>query len=281
MIFSVQPGKFAVIGHPIGHTMSPFIHNRLFSLNGLKPEYSVIDVKNIEENLNELKSLDGFNITIPHKQGIIPFLDKIDKKAERFGSVNTVSVENGKLTGYTTDGKGCLEALRRKGAGLDKVLILGTGGAARAIAFQLELEGAKITVAGRNREKAAELSCKLNGGGGFLSLEELSKNDESFDLLINATSVGMHPNINFSPVSADAVKRCGSVFDAVYNPRKTELIKLALSLNKKVIYGMDMLVLQAAEAHRLWYGGEFDHAEIDRLCTDADEEMKRIFEVIP
>lgn len=100
----MQLRRFAVIGHPIGHTMSPFIHDRLFSLTGHKPEYSVLDVPSLTQALPALRTLDGFNITIPHKSDIIPLLDGIDEKAKLFGSVNTVRVEGGKMTGYTTDG---------------------------------------------------------------------------------------------------------------------------------------------------------------------------------
>jgi len=102
----MQLRRFAVIGHPIGHTMSPFIHDRLFSLTGHKPEYSVLDVPSLTQALPALRTLDGFNITIPHKSDIIPLLDGIDEKAKLFGSVNTVRVEDGKMTGYTTDGVG-------------------------------------------------------------------------------------------------------------------------------------------------------------------------------
>ena len=112
----MQLRRFAVIGHPIGHTMSPFIHDRLFSLTGHKPEYSVLDVPSLTQALPALRTLDGFNITIPHKSDIIPLLDSIDEKAKLFGSVNTVRVEDGKMTGYTTDGVGCKKALARMGS---------------------------------------------------------------------------------------------------------------------------------------------------------------------
>ena len=127
----MQLRRFAVIGHPIGHTMSPFIHDRLFSLTGHKPEYSVLDVPSLTQALPALRTLDGFNITIPHKSDIIPLLDGIDEKAKLFGSVNTVRVEDGKMTGYTTDGVGCKKALARYGLDFNgELLLLGRGGAA-------------------------------------------------------------------------------------------------------------------------------------------------------
>ena len=136
--------KFAVIGHPIGHTMSPFIHDRLFKLSGIDARYSVIDIapENLARDYNEtLKNLDGYNITIPHKQNIIPLLDEIDEKAEMYGSVNTVSNINGKAKGYTTDPDGFLEALKYASIDLNgRVVILGCGGVARTMAYEALLK---------------------------------------------------------------------------------------------------------------------------------------------
>lgn len=130
----MQLRRFAVIGHPIGHTMSPFIHDRLFSLTGHKPEYSVLDVPSLTQAAAlHCARLTASNITIPHKSDIIPLLDGIDEKAKLFGSVNTVRVEDGKMTGYTTDGVGCKKALARYGLDFNgELLLLGRGGAARA-----------------------------------------------------------------------------------------------------------------------------------------------------
>ncbi len=129
--------KAAVIGHPIGHTMSPFIHRRLFALQGVPFSYQVLDVPELPAALPALRQLDCFNITIPHKQAILPFLDWMQEDARRFGSVNTVKVDGGKLRGFTTDGPGCRRALENHGVPLEgELLTLGNGGAARAIAFE-------------------------------------------------------------------------------------------------------------------------------------------------
>ena len=131
----METKKFAVIGHPIGHTMSPFIHTRLFELQGVKAEYTKLDIapENLEyEFKNTLSKLDGFNITIPHKQAVIPFLDEIDAKAEMYGSVNTVSNKNGISKGYTTDPDGFLKALDAAGILLNgRIVVFGCGGVAR------------------------------------------------------------------------------------------------------------------------------------------------------
>lgn len=164
----MQLRRFAVIGHPIGHTMSPFIHDRLFSLTGHKPEYSVLDVPSLTQALPALRTLDGFNITIPHKSDIIPLLNDIDEKAKLFGSVNTVRVEDGKMTGYTTDGVGCKKALARYGLDFNgELLLLGRGGAARAIAFEavLTADAPHLDIVCRESslEKAQVLSDELAG----------------------------------------------------------------------------------------------------------------------
>ena len=289
--------KIAVIGHPIGHTMSPFIQKRLFALSGIPMEYSVIDVPELPKQLELLRQLDGFNVTVPHKIEMIPYLDWLDEKAKAFGSVNTVKVEKGKLLGYTTDGEGCsmaLEQCREDFSG--KILLLGNGGAARAIAFEIALQNPdfQIVLACRAQSlpKGEKLSSQVqaysrslpgresSGGSGQVhscSYRQIEEGNEEYDLLINATSVGMFPNIGQSPVSEAVISRCKAVFDAVYNPGETELLKISKRLSKKVIGGMDMLVYQAAAAHRIWYGTSFSKADMAALCEDARQELKRVF----
>lgn len=283
--------RFAVIGHPIGHTMSPFIHDRLFALSGLSPSYTVLDVPSIPEQLDVLRALDGFNITIPHKSAVIPFLDAIDEKAGVFGSVNTVKAEDGRLTGYTTDGVGCKKALGRFGLDFSgRLLILGRGGAARAIAFEAVLSenAPQIDFAcrGESMEKAealcAELSalCEQQGRRGafrVLSYAQLEAEDTAYSLVLNTTSVGMYPNAGKSVVGAPVLARCRAAFDAVYNPGETEFLRLARENGLRTVGGMGMLVCQAVAAHEIWYGAEFADADIERLIADAEAETERLF----
>ena len=283
--------KYAVIGHPIGHTMSPFIHNRLFLLSGIDVDYSVFDIENIEDSIGKLKLLDGFNVTIPHKSAIIPFLNELSSSAEICGSVNTISNISGELCGDTTDGAGFLKALNSCNIDTSgENLILGSGGAARAIAFEIvEIQNfPKVFFACReqsadktkllvNKLKEYANSCKKEANIDFLTYDELSNSDKKFDLLINATSVGMSPKVGVSPVGKEILKNCKAVFDAVYNPTETELIKLANSLKIKTVGGMEMLVYQAVRAHEIWYGAKFSVQETEKLCKDAEIEMKRIF----
>lgn len=281
----MSTAHYAVIGHPIGHTMSPFIHKRLFELAGRDADYIKADIapEELEERYSSfLRGLDGYNITIPHKQGIIPMLDSLDDKAAMYGSVNTVSNLSGKAVGYTTDGDGFIKALEAAEIKLDgRIMILGCGGAARTIAYEIALRGKPFEFAVR-RESV--------GKAGLLCLDitrKLPETQVSFglidqiigtvDVLINATPVGMYPNVNEQPIHNCAIGRCGAVFDAVYNPFETALVKRAKANGSKAVGGMSMLVWQAVAAHEIWDGSTYEKEEIDRLCIDAAEEMKRIF----
>ena len=274
---------FAVIGHPIGHTMSPFIHKRLFDLAGIDADYTKFDIapdKLSGEYENTLKKLDGYNVTIPHKQAIVKLLDGLDSKAEMFGSVNTVANRDGKAFGYTTDPDGFIKAVEAAGIELDgRIMILGCGGAARAIAFELALLGKPFEFAVR-RESV--------GKAGLLCLDitrKLPYTEVSFglidqiigtvDVLINATPVGMYPNVDDQPIHNCAIGRCAAVFDAIYNPLETALVKRARANGSKAAGGMAMLVWQAAVAQKHWNGTEFDKKDIEQLCLDAAEEMMK------
>lgn len=277
-----KQNRFAVIGHPIAHTMSPFIHSRLFSLSGKKAQYCVLDLPSPADCLSELKQLDGFNITIPHKQTIIPYLDALDQTASFFHSVNTVKQEGGRLTGFNTDGTGFCKALEAAGIPLNgHTVILGAGGAARALAFEAALQGGTVTVAAREHslEAARRLCCDLEEKipGVHADARKMDQLRGPIDLLANATPVGMYPNTGVSPVPREIISQASCVFDAVYNPNETAFLKLARQSGKKAVGGMSMLVWQAAEAHRIWYGAEFDPEGIAQICSDAVIEMKREF----
>lgn len=283
--------KAAVIGHPIGHTMSPFLHKGLFSLSGIPLEYSVLDIPDLEEGIGLLRELDCFNVTIPHKTAIIPYLDELDEKARACGSVNTVRVKNGKMSGFTTDGPGCRKSLESHGLGFSgDLLLLGNGGAARAIAFEAVASGenVRLTIACRESslQKARKLAQELSVWGDKLQKSLFSVEVTEYgaltefgpwDLLLNATSVGMYPKAGESPVPESIVRRCGAVFDAVYNPEETWLLQMAKACGIPAVGGMEMLVYQAAEAHEIWYGASFRPEDLRALCKDANREMERLF----
>ena len=276
--------KFAVIGNPIGHTMSPFINKKLFEFDNTDASYEIIEVESIEENLEKLKDLNGFNITIPHKKNIIPYLDEISPKAKLCGSVNTVLVKDGKFSGTSTDGLGMRLSLESHGLGFNEdVLLLGNGGAARAVAFEAVDYAKSITVAARNITAAKEFVNELKAFAPEIKIDCCDiKNipSKEFDLLINTTSVGMYPNSDFSPVDESVIENCKAVYDAVYNPHDTLLIKKAQSLNKKCIHGMEMLVNQAAAAHEFWLKENFkpyNKEDIEKLTEASVKEMMRVF----
>ena len=272
---------YAVIGHPIGHTMSPFIHKRLFELSGVDADYTQLDIapENLEKEFHQsLSKLDGYNITIPHKQSIIPFLGELDQKAEMYGSVNTVLNRDGKAKGFTTDPDGFLKAIDAAGIKLDgRIMILGCGGVARTMAYEIALMGKPFEFAVR-RESV--------GKAGLLCLDTTRKIPDAqvsfglidqiigtVDVLINATPVGMFPNCDAQPIHNCAIGRCANVFDAIYNPYETALVKRAKANGSKAEGGMSMLVWQAVVAHEHWDGSTYDKADIDRLCLDAAKEL--------
>lgn len=277
--------KYAVIGHPIGHTMSPFIHKRLFELSGIDADYSVMDIatKDIKNNIAELNKLDGYNITIPNKQAIIHYLDKLNRKAKLHGSVNTV--KNGEFSeGFTTDADGFLEALKMANVSLGgKVVILGVGGAARTIAYELVAKGISPTVAVRPSDliRASSLAGEIRQDVPNVEINTciIDRLDEPIDLLINATPVGMYPKINEMPISEDLIKRCSTVFDIIYNPSETKLMKIAKENGSTVIGGLTMLVLQAVKAHEIWDGSVYAKEDILKLCEDAKIKMLEDFPI--
>ena len=276
--------KYAVIGHPIGHTMSPFIHKRLFDLAGIDAEYTKLDIapeRLADEYEATLKQLDGFNITIPHKQSIIPLIDKLDDKAAMYGSVNTVDNRDGVYTGYTTDPDGFTKAIEAAGIELDgRIMILGCGGVARTIAYEIALKGKPFEFAVRRADV---------GAAGLLCLDitrKLPETKVSFglidqiignvDVLINATPLGMYPHVDEQPIHNCAIGRCKAVYDVVYNPLETALVKRARANGSKAEGGMSMLVWQAVVAHQHWDGSVYDKNDIAQLVLDAAAEMKKM-----
>ena len=276
--------KFAVIGFPLTHTMSPYIHKELFSLSGISANYKAIEISpdELSEKTELLKSLDGFNVTIPFKQEIMPLINELAPSAKLYGAVNTVLVENNKTTGYSTDADGFYGSLLRGKAPLSgSALICGCGGAARTLAILLAEKGYFVTLGVRNTasQKAAEISAEIMRLFGkkteILSLKQIHT---PFDLIINCTPLGMYPNTEASVLEIEQIKGAKFVFDTVYNPKETLLIKYAKEQGIPCGGGMAMLVLQAVKAHEIWYGATFKEDDINALIEKADLEMGRIFE---
>lgn len=268
--------KFALIGHPLGHSMSPLIHEKLFALSGLADtSYELIDIapEDMADSRSTLESLRGLNVTIPHKQAVISLVDELAESAQRYNSVNCINNDNGHLVGYNTDCDGFLRSAEQLPIG-GNVAILGCGGVGRMIAIEVARHGGNITLAVIPQDVKtaqilmAEILAKCSGAS--VRIADIFTLDGSYDLLINATPVGMYPKVDACAVSDTIIENSGSVFDVIYNPKETLLMKKARALGKTAIGGASMLVYQAVKAHEIWYGGSFRTEDIAKIITDVE-----------
>lgn len=274
--------KYGLIGHPLGHSMSPLIHKRLFSLSGIEDySYELIDIapENLAASEEMLRELKGFNITIPHKMSVIPMTDALGESAERYNSVNCVANINGAMTGYNTDCDGFLRSAELLPLG-GRVLLVGCGGVGRMIAIEAALHGAELTIAvlPANIKNAqlvmAEILAKCSEASVKICL--ISEISGSFDLLVNATPVGMYPETEECAVSDEVIGNCLTFFDVIYNPTETLLIKKARELGRMAVGGAAMLVYQAVKAHELWYGGEFSAEDVSAIIREVENEVEKM-----
>lgn len=274
--------KFALIGEKLPHTMSPPIHKRLFEMANINGEYETIEIPKgeLENFINQLKTLDGFNVTIPYKQDIIPFLAELSSGAKLHQSVNTVTNKNGKLIGDNTDCYGFLKTLEENGVALNgNVCVIGVGGVGRMIAIECALRCKSLTLAilERHKDKAFELKEYLQTLANNCEIK-ISLTDEinnSFDVVINSTPVGMFPHINESPLEKEQLKNVCAVFDCIYNPKETVFMKFAKENGAKVVGGMGMLIYQAVRAEEIWNGINFDYkTQVSKLIEEFGANIK-------
>jgi 3-dehydroquinate dehydratase / shikimate dehydrogenase len=244
---------YGVIGNPIGHSLSPRMHNAGFQARRVNAVYLPFQVKDLSDFLNAIEPLGirGFSITLPHKESVLRHLDDCDPLAATIGAVNTVVVRNrGKLYGYNTDYVGVLRALeRRMPIRGSRVLIFGAGGAARAVAFALESGGATVAVCARRPAQAKKIAHAVHGE----AVPRAALRREFFDAIVNATPVGMHPHENESPFDARELN-CRLVFDLIYRPRETKLLKLAARRGIEIISGIEMFLAQGIAQWEIWMG---------------------------
>jgi shikimate dehydrogenase len=255
-----------VIGDPIEHTLSPLMHNAAFQALNLDYVFLAFKVKSAEvaNAAAGMRALNirGLNVTMPHKSSVMNHLDRIDLSAQIVNSVNTILNKDSTLFGFNTDGVGALRALRENGVELKgrKVLLLGAGGAARAIAYSMAKEADELAVLNRSVKPAQELSRLLQKtfnkkiAVGSLSPGDVEHNLQDSDILINATSVGMKPKPDDSPVPPKLLRRNLAVMDIVYNPLETKLAKEAKAAGAKVVSGVEMLIYQGAASFEIWTG---------------------------
>lgn len=254
---------FGVLGNPIGHSMSPVMHNDLFSLYNIDAEYLpfLVQEDELRDAVNGLRALGagGFNVTVPHKSSIIPFLDEVDELAASIGAVNTVVNKDGKLIGYNTDGLGFLKGLDAYLTNIEgqKILVIGAGGAARAIYFTLAKEKPiQIDIANRTLEKAVQLieECPYSISSKALTLKDASSELGEYDLIIQTTMIGMEPNITEQPITLEYLRENSVVCEIIYNPLETRILLEAKSIGARVQNGIDMFVYQGALAFEKWTG---------------------------
>jgi shikimate dehydrogenase len=260
----------AVIGHPVGHSLSPAIHNAAFEALDLPYVYVAHDVlpAHLPAALEGARALGyrGLSVTIPHKATALSRVDEADATARGIGCVNTIVNDQGRLLGSNSDGRGALKALRDAGADPTgrRVVLLGSGGAARAIAVTIALEAPpeRLVILGIElgeldqlvRDVAGLRRCEVDGRelSAALLREQLAR----ADLLMNCTPVGMYPDTDASPVPAELLRPAMTVFDAVYNPRRTKLLVAAAAAGCPTVEGVQMFLGQAAVQFELWTGSK-------------------------
>jgi len=276
-----RTGVVGVLGHPIGHSLSPRMHNAALQAQGIDMVYLAFDVppERLPEALLGLRALGfrGVNVTIPHKEAIVTLLDDVEAAAVRIGSVNTVVNDNGRLVGYNTDKSGFLSALRGlrpDGARDLTCFIAGAGGAARAVVAGLVEDGAReIYVYNRTPERAVSLCSQAVSWGSArclaVSEHEVFGAAREADLIINATSVGLTPAVKESAIPVDILHSRQIVLDLVYGREPTALVREAKARGATAIDGKEMLVMQAASSYEFWTGRR---APVDVMRTSIDGE---------
>ena len=261
MKIGTQTRLTAVVGSPIKHSLSPLLHNAIYAREGIDAAMLAIENDSVKGVVAAIRALSiGLTaITIPHKQNVLPLLDKVGPAAQKIGAVNTIINKNGLLTGFNTDFVGIAKSLEKVALRGKNVLIIGAGGAARPVAFHLSRVGAKIYCYNRSRENAKAL-CKDFGGSVVTNLKAIP-----FDVIINTTPIVMSPNVNVSPIPAEILRHGSTVFDVIYNPLETKLLKDAKRAGARTISGLMMFVAQGLEQERLWLGKTIKNRGYERL----------------
>ncbi len=267
-MIDAQTKLYGIIGNPVHHSLSPAIHNEAFRRLGMNAVFLAFEARNVEEAVTGIRGLGvrGASVTIPFKTEVIPLLDKVEGLARKIGAVNTIINRGGKLAGYNTDCDGALQALEEK---MDlagkRIVLLGAGGAARAIGFGLMERNCQLTVVNRSKKKGERLSKVL--GCGYLPLSSLGKmkaGELEADAVINATPVGMYPRDREIPIPKGLLKKGMTVMDIVYQPLQTRLLVEARKKGCVTVNGLEMLVRQATAQFEIWTGKRLEIGQIKK-----------------
>jgi shikimate dehydrogenase len=260
-----------LLGYPVGHSMSAVMHNAAFEELGLEYSYDLRGVSPAKLGAfmtGEMRdqAVGGANVTIPHKVAVMEYLDEVDREALAIGAVNTIVNQDGSLKGYNTDGRGAIRALEEAYGELEgvKAVIVGAGGAARAIGYHLSTKARRITILNRTQSRAEKLAahlssmpdCNASVEPASLRRSLLEEALKEADILINTTPVGMTPDVEGTPVDGSLIRPGILVFDTVYNPLRTRLLREAEEAGARTLSGLRMLVYQGAAAFKLWTGVE-------------------------
>ncbi|MGB8984802.1 MAG: shikimate dehydrogenase [Anaerolineales bacterium] len=279
--------KLGLIGYPLGHSLSPKIHSAALQACGLGGNYSLFpvhpdDIAGLQDLLSRVRSgeIHGLNVTIPHKQNVMKFLDELTLTARSIGAVNTIYLRANKLIGDNTDASGFLRDLNRfltnhrsPAPQISKsAMVLGSGGSARAVVYALLNDGWEVTVAARRVEQAHQLASSFPGHEiRILPYESFLLQPSSFSLLVNTTPVGMTPNLDQSPWPENMpFPPHAAIYDLVYNPRETKLVKDACLQGLSATTGLGMLIEQAALAFEIWTGQLPPREVMSAAVNDTD-----------
>jgi shikimate dehydrogenase len=263
--------KFGLIGEKLSHSYSPQIHGLFFNITGINGEYKLFEIvrKDIGTFLQNAQKerFAGLNVTIPYKTDVIQYLDELSPEAEKINAVNTISF-NGRVSGYNTDYFGIDYTFKKHVADVNgtRVLVTGSGGAAKAVvSYLLDNKAKEIYIASRDNAKA---------GKKFPEAKAVSYSDVieycPFDIIINTTPAGMHPNTGISPLTKEQIRGAVFLFDLIYNPPVTKLIEIAGSLGIPSTNGLYMLTAQAVKAQEIWNGKEYGIEIIDRIISKME-----------
>ncbi|GAA0442897.1 shikimate dehydrogenase [Lentibacillus halophilus] len=275
--------QLGLIGYPVQHSLSPWIHNQFLEKAGTSGTYSLFEINpdSFEEEIKTLKTreLNGFNVTVPFKQQIIPYLDELDRKAEMTGAVNTVVKRGGRWIGYNTDGAGYVFGLTEtyptvSKHTVDSILIIGAGGAARGIYQALADEGfAHIDIANRTRSSAEAIAASGPDSvrTTVLDLTKAEENVADYDLIIQTTAVGMKPNTHDQIMSLERLRADSIVSDIIYQPITTRFLQEAQEKGASIQQGHTMLLYQAQYAFQLWTS---ENVPIDDMENQLKEKLE-------
>ncbi|MDL2275428.1 shikimate dehydrogenase [Desulfosarcina sp. OttesenSCG-928-G10] len=265
---SAATALYGVMGDPVGHSLSPVMHNAAFRKAGMDAVYTAFHVKDLKAAVAGIRALNirGVSVTLPHKIAIMDLLDDVDPAAHSIGAVNTVVHRSGRLLGFNTDSPGAMAALMAQTPVAGKqVAVLGSGGAARAVAHGVSACGGNLVVVSRNETAGRQLAQDMNGRFGLLA----DFTAEGIDILINATSVGMAPDSDATPVPAQCLRPEMTVMDIVYTPLETRLLKDARAAGCRVVDGLSMLIHQGALQFEHWTGEKAPVAEMEAAARQT------------